>query len=156
MRLWLFRQSAALPQSVRFLFAGGLAAAVNWLVRFPLSTIMPFPAAVVTAAVIGMAVGFTLYRIFVFPGSPRDVWRQLRDFVLINLVTMVVVAIAAFLIRNLLLPYMQLEVAEAVSHAIGIAIGAVLNYAGHGMITFQNRHSPSAFPPQNSKPAGLG
>ena len=41
----LLARARALPQSVRFLFAGGFAAGVNWLVRFPLSLILPFEAA---------------------------------------------------------------------------------------------------------------
>ena len=43
--------SNALPlrvpaESLRFLLAGGLATLVNWLIRFPLSLILPFDAAV--------------------------------------------------------------------------------------------------------------
>ena len=40
----------ALPQIVRFLLLGGLAAAINWLVRFPMSLALPFPAAVFLAS----------------------------------------------------------------------------------------------------------
>jgi len=34
---------------------------------------------------------------------------------------------------------MQHEVAAALGHAIGIAIGAVANYIGHNNITFRHR-----------------
>ena len=44
----------ALPQIVRFLLLGGLAAAINWLVRFPMSLVLPFPAAVFLAYLVGM------------------------------------------------------------------------------------------------------
>ncbi len=57
-------------QVVRFLFLGGFAAAVNWLIRFPLSLFLPLSAAVAVAYLIGMSVGFTLYRTYVFPVRP--------------------------------------------------------------------------------------
>jgi putative flippase GtrA len=132
-----------LPQPVRFLLAGGTAAGVNWLVRFPLSVVMPFLAAVVLAAAIGMLVGFLTYRAFVFPGSLRPLHLQLRDFIAVNLSTLVVVAIAAMAIRGLLAPFMALPLAEAVAHAAAIAIGAVLNYLAHGSLTFAGRSRPA-------------
>jgi putative flippase GtrA len=132
-------QLGALPQSFRFLLAGGSAAAVNWLVRFPLSAVMPFSVAVIGATLIGMVFGFVTYRTFVFPGSSRRIGQQLRDFVLVNLMSLAVVTVAATLFRDLLQPYLTLQLAEALSHAIGITIGAVLNYIAHSAITFQNR-----------------
>ena len=44
----------------RFLVAGGSAALVNWLVRFPVELVLPFFAALIIAACIGMACGFLL------------------------------------------------------------------------------------------------
>ena len=41
------RRLGDLPQPVRFLLAGGLAALVNWLARFPLSWFLPYGLAVV-------------------------------------------------------------------------------------------------------------
>jgi putative flippase GtrA len=135
----LLSRAQALPQSMRFLLAGGFAAGVNWLVRFPLSAVLSFEAAVAVAAVIGMAIGFTTYRLFVFTGSSRSLGRQLRDFVLINLVTMAAVTLAATLIRDVLLWVMPLFYAEGFGHAVAIAFGAVLNYIAHGAVTFQRK-----------------
>jgi hypothetical protein len=45
----------------RFLIAGGAAALVNWLARFPLELVMPFAAALLGATAIGMTCGFLLY-----------------------------------------------------------------------------------------------
>ena len=125
-----------LPQPVRFLFAGGLAAGINWLARFPLSTVMPFLPAVLGAAVIGMAVGFVLYQMLVFPGSRRPLLARLRNFVFVNaLASAGVVAVAMGLVHLLLLA-MAPGPAEAVAHACGIAAGAVLNFFGHRALTF--------------------
>jgi energy-coupling factor transport system substrate-specific component len=129
-------------ERVRFLVAGGLAALVNWLVRFPLDLVMPFAAAVVLAMVIGMVCGFLLYRAWVFPGSVRPLIVQVRDFVLVNLVGQAVMVLVAIVLRWILLAATLREVvAAAVAHATGIAIGAAANFLGHRHITFRNRAS---------------
>lgn len=71
MILRLCRHAKSLPQSLRFVLAGGVAAAINWLVRFPLSALMAFLPAVLLASAIGMLAGFIAYRTFGFPGSKR-------------------------------------------------------------------------------------
>ena len=127
-----------LPQPVRFLLAGGFAAAVNWLARFPLSMAMPFVPAVLAATVIGMAVGFALYQTLVFPGSRRPLLARLRDFVFVNILAsagVVAVALAAVLVLRLGLVQGP---AEAVAHAAGIAAGAALNFFGHRAVTFRD------------------
>ncbi|MDP3418328.1 GtrA family protein [Falsiroseomonas sp.] len=129
-----------LPQPARFLLAGGGAAAINWLVRFPLSAVMPFLAAVLVAAVIGMLVGFVLYRGFVFPASGRSLLVQARDFFLVNLLTSGLVALLALLFVTLAVRLgMGTMLAEAVAHGGAIGVGALLNYLGHSLVTFGPR-----------------
>ena len=122
----------------RFLVAGGLAALLNWLVRFPLNLAMPYAAAVVLATVIGMVFGFLLYRAWVFPGSQRDTLVQIRDFVLVNLVGIAVTVSIAVALRHALLAIdVEAELAAAFAHAAGIGAGAVANYLGHRDVTFR-------------------
>jgi energy-coupling factor transport system substrate-specific component len=123
----------------RFLLAGGFAAFVNWAVRFPLSLVMPFWAAVAVAMGIGMCVGFVIYRRYVFPGSSRRLWKQVRDFIAVNGVGIVVTLAVAVGLKQLLLPHALFEevVLEALCHAAGIAAGAVANYFGHRDVTFR-------------------
>jgi len=126
-----------IPQPVRFILAGGVAALINWLVRFPLSYVMPFAAAVAAANVIGMVCGFLSYRLFVFPDSTRLVAHQVRDFIAVNLVSMVVVVLVSVLFADYLLPLLGWHwQVEAISHAMGIAAGAVSNYFGHRQFSF--------------------
>ena len=126
----------------RFLLAGGVAALVNWLARFPLDLVMPFEAAVVLAMAIGMVCGFLLYRAWVFPGSDRPLIVQVRDFVLVNLIGQAVMVAMAIVLRWLLLAASLREImAAAVAHGAGIAIGAAANFLGHRHITFRNRAS---------------
>ena len=128
---------AQLPQGARFLLAGGFAAAVNWLVRFPLSWAMPYAAAVVLACAIGMMVGFVAYRHYVFPGCDRAPTRQMRDFIAVNLGAIAVVAGVALALRDGLFPLLGFAIApEAVAHMIGIAAGAAANFIGHRSLTF--------------------
>lgn len=133
-------RAARLPQGVRFLLAGGFAAAVNWLVRFPLALVMPFLPAVIAATAIGMVVGFITYRRFVFPGSTRPLFGQIRDFVGVNLLGMAVTVAVAALVRHGLIAWTgPLPIVDAFAHAFGIAVGAVANFLGHKRVTF--RHS---------------
>jgi len=125
------------PQVLRFLLLGGLAAAVNWGVRFPLSMVMPFPAAVACAYAIGMTVGFTLYRKYVFPGGGRPLAQQATMFVAINSVTAVLVMFVAIaLVAAPPLEPLPLSVREAFAHGFAIALGAACNFFGHKLLTF--------------------
>jgi len=126
-----------MPQTARFLVAGGAAALLNWLVRFPLSLVMPFPAAVTIANIIGMVFGFVAYRHFVFPGSKRLLAHQLRDFIVVNLFSMAVVVAVSVAFADYVLPAIGFHwQIEAISHAIGIGAGAVSNFFGHRQFSF--------------------
>lgn len=127
----------SLPQPLRFLLAGGLAAGLNWTVRFPLSAVMPFLPAVISATIIGMSFGFVTYRLLVFPGSSSPLVRQIRDFVTVNLSSLLLVAAVAALFRSLLMLVSASDVVEPTAHAAGIAVGAVFNYFGHHVMTFR-------------------
>ena len=133
-----------LPRPVRFLLAGGLAALVSWLSRFALSWLMPYGLAVLGASCISMAFGFALYRAWVFRDFGRGGLRQVPDFVLVNGVTTILVALVALAGRALLIRLgAPCGPAEAVAHAAGIAAGAVGNYFGHAAITFRTRRPRS-------------
>ena len=89
-----------IPQGLRFVVAGGFATAVSWLVRFPLSTFLPFAAAVAVAQMIGMVVGFFSYQRFVYAGTDRHLAHQVRDFILVNLVTSIIVTAVAVVLER--------------------------------------------------------
>ena len=128
----------SLSQVTRFLLLGGLAAAVNWLVRFPLSAIMPFEVAVLVAYAIGMSVGFTLYRTYVFPGSDRNLVEQSTMFLAVNLAgAVVVMAIAATLLAIMHSIALPQPVKEGLAHGFAIGVGAVVNFLGHKLLTFR-------------------
>ena len=132
----LARRALDRPQA-RFLVAGGIAALVNWLARFPVELVLPYFAALLVATGIGMTCGFLLYRAWVFPGSTRPLGRQIRDFILVNLTGQATMLAVAALARQLLISIdVGTLVAGASAHALGIAVGAVVNYLGHRHVTF--------------------
>ncbi|MBO0740304.1 MAG: GtrA family protein [Hyphomicrobiaceae bacterium] len=124
------------PQG-RFLIAGGIAALVNWLVRFPIELAMPYFAALLLATSIGMSCGFLLYRGWVFPGSTRSLAGQIRDFILVNLTGQATMLGIATIARQLLLVVgIGPVIAGATAHALGIGAAAIVNYLGHRHVTF--------------------
>lgn len=129
-----------LPQIVRFLVLGGLAAAINWIVRFPLSLFMPFPAAVFFAYLIGMSAGFSLYRAFVFPNSTVPVTQQIALFLGVNAAgAVIVLAVSIALLQHVMPAIGWTLLPEAVAHGLGIGIGAVANFVGHKYLSFRIR-----------------
>lgn len=124
-------------QVFRFLLLGGFAAAVNWVVRFPLSLFLPFEWAVFFAYLIGMSVGFVLYRSYVFPGSTRSTREQVFYFLVVNAAGAVIVTgLAALLVAGLEPFSWPLFIKEGLGHGIAIGAGAVFNFFGHRIVTF--------------------
>jgi energy-coupling factor transport system substrate-specific component len=124
---------------VRFLIAGGSAALLNWLVRFPLDLILPFWAAVAAALVVGMTYGFIIYRAWAFRAkTTRPLMVEIRDFLAVNAAGATVTLLLASATQFILTGFpIDSALADAAAHASGIAAGAVVNYAGHKHLTFR-------------------
>ncbi|MFD6316797.1 GtrA family protein [Methylorubrum populi] len=138
---------------VRFLIAGGSATAINWLIRIPLSLVLPFEAALLAAYGLSMVASFWLYRAFVFRGASRGSLRgQVGLFLAVNAAGAgVVLAVSLVVLDGLtvLLPELRPSFAEALAHGAGIAVGAVANYCGHRLLTFGSAPRPSPQVPQS-------
>lgn len=127
-----------MTQVVRFLLLGGTAAAINWIVRFPLSLAMPFPAAVFFSYLIGMMAGFTLYRSYVFPDSPLPLGMQISLFLAVNAIGAAIVLSVSLVLLDIVFPaFASVPFAEALAHGTGIAVGAAVNFVGHKYLTFR-------------------
>jgi len=132
-------------QVFRFLLLGGLAAAINWLVRFPLSLFLPFSWAILVAYMIGMTAGFTLYRAYVFPGSDRPIGRQIVIFLLVNAFGAAIVwSVAIALVEKVFPELGYTFMPEATGHGIAIGVGAAANFLGHKFVTFKIDSKPQA------------
>ena len=129
----------SLSQPVRFVLAGGLAAAINWLARIMLSAILPFEASVLVAYAIGMLAGFVLYRTIVFAAAEGSLLSQIARFLAVNAagaLVVLLVTLGARLALGHAVSQGDPAMLEAIAHALGIAAGAFANYAGHRQITF--------------------
>ena len=138
------RVPAGIP---RFLLAGGSLSATSWLTRFPLSTVMPFWLAVGVSYAVGMALGFELYRRWVFPGSTLPVGSQILRFIGVNLAGMTTVIGGAAALVVMLRPTMlPPAVSEGLAHGTAIIAGAIVNYLGHRAISFARERIGAPFP----------
>lgn len=134
-----YETSPEFRQVVRFLFAGGFAAFVNWVLRIGFSVFMPFWLAVLLAYFIGMSIGYTLYKHFVFVNAekPESAKRQIFVFLGVNFFSAFVVLALSVGLSEMLVRLLPLMIAEAMAHGGAIAVGAVTNYLGHKVITFR-------------------
>lgn len=119
-----------------FLATGGLAAAINLVTRFLLSTVLLYEIAVALAYLVGMAVAFLLFRRFVFKGGEN--WAaELRRFILVNVFAFVLVWVVSVGLGRFLFPLIGFRRhAMDVAHLIGVLCPAVSSYIGHQRYTF--------------------
>ena len=126
------------PQFVRFLFAGGIAAAANYGSRFLFSEWMPYGAAIVLAYLVGMLVAFVLMRGHVFEARGGALGPQILKFAAVNLLAVVqTLLISLFLARWLFPLWGVVAHAEALAHLVGVLVPVVTSYFGHRLLTFK-------------------
>ena len=124
-------------QFALFLFVGGTAALMNWLSRMAFSLLFSFSEAVVFAYMIGMAVAFTLNRMFVFHRSERPVAKQARDFVVINLCFMPVVLIVSVALEKLLRSFGIEAYSQVIAHGFSVSLPAILSFLLYKFVAFR-------------------
>ncbi len=125
-------------QFLIFLSMGGAAAAVNWLSRIALSTVLAFGPAVVIAHLIGMVVAFLGMRAFAFRVSGPGAGQEFGRFFLVNLVSIAQTwAVSELLLLLLAGPVGNRAVAEAAAHGIGISSTVITSYWLHRRFTFR-------------------
>ncbi len=123
---------------LRFLIAGGIAAALNWSARFVCSFFMPFELAVVAAFTVGLVSGFTLMRYWVFGAEADPVGRQFVTYVAVNLFALVQTVVVSSVLARWLLPWAGVERhAHGIAHAAGIVVPAITSFFGHKKATFR-------------------
>jgi putative flippase GtrA len=127
-----------LPVPLRFLLAGGVAAALNFGSRILLSLILPYPVAVTLAYFFGMAAAFALNRRYVFTGSTNPLHQQALWFVTVNLVALLQTLAVSVLLADFILPRAGLTWhADEIAHAVGIVTPILTSYLGHRRFTFR-------------------
>lgn len=121
-----------------FLIAGGIAAGANYASRFGFSLWFSYPTAIVLAYLVGMAVAFALMRQYVFEGRGKAWGPQILRFVGVNVLAVLQTLLVSLLLARWLLPAAGIvEHAEAIAHAVGVAVPVLTSYLGHRHATFR-------------------
>jgi putative flippase GtrA len=129
---------ALTPQFVRFLIAGGIAAAVNFGSRFLYSYVLAYEYAVSVAYITGMVVAFVLMRGHVFNVVQGNTGKQLFRFVSVNLLALAQTLLISLVLARWLLPMIGIErYAETIAHLCGVLVPVVTSYYGHKWFTFR-------------------
>lgn len=125
-------------QFLRYLAAGGVAAAANYFSRFAFSVWFSFETAVVLAFFVGLTTGFVLMRQFVFGGAGKPVAPQAAKYVMVNLIALLLTVGVSSLLARWLLPALGVDrQVEAIAHAFGVAVPVLTSYFGHRVATFR-------------------
>lgn len=127
-----------MPEFLRFLLAGGVAALANMASRLLFSIVMPFEAAVALAYLVGMGTAFLLMRSFVFGASERGPGAELGRFALVNLVAFCTVWVVSVSLARIVFPAIGFTWhAETIAHVVGVLSPVVVSFWGHKAFTFR-------------------
>lgn len=127
---------AGIIEFARFLGVGGIAAAANLVSRYLLNFVMPFEVAVVLAYMVGMVVGFLLFRKMLFGGGAVDV-RLVVRFIWVNLFGATLAwAISSIMARHALPLLGWTWHPFEIAHLCGVAAPAITSYFLHKHYTF--------------------
>ena len=125
-------------QFLRFVVAGGIAAAANYGSRFLFSTWLPYPAAITCAYLVGMAVAFALMRQHVFAASGQPLLPQVVKFSVVNLLALLQTLVVSLVLARWVFPAMGVqEHVEAIAHLVGVAVPVFTSFIGHRQLTFR-------------------
>ena len=125
-------------QFIKFLFAGGIAAATNFGSRIVLSIWIPYIPAIISAYCIGMITAFALNRAFVFAQPTNRLHHQIGWFAIVNLAAVAQTIAISVALASYLLPALGLiNHAETIAHGVGVIFPVITSYLGHKHLTFR-------------------
>lgn len=123
---------------VKFIVAGGIAAALNFGSRIILSQWLSYTTSIVLAYLIGMATAFILNRLFVFRTTTTALQKQIGWFVLVNVAAVLQTLAISVILARWVLPGIGVEWHnETLAHAVGVAVPVITSYIGHKYLTFR-------------------
>jgi putative flippase GtrA len=130
--------SHSLPQFVRFIVAGGIAACVNIGIRIPFGWIMPYSVSIVAAYLVGMTTAFLLARLFVFDATHHSTTSEYLRFTVVNLISLAQVWLISIGLDKMLFPWLGMTWhSPTVAHIIGVASPVLTSYYGHKWFSFR-------------------
>jgi putative flippase GtrA len=124
-------------QFLAFLMTSGISVVVNLVLRYLLSMIVPFEAAVAIAYLFSTTVAFLLARVMVFR---RDgAWKsQLGRFILVNILGFLQVLLVSTTLLRLIFPAVGFDwQAPVIAHFTGLASLMLTSYEAHRRFSFR-------------------
>jgi putative flippase GtrA len=123
---------------VRFLYAGGIAAIINFLSRIIFNLWFDFSVSLYLAYILGMVTAFFLKKQFVFAKSRQPLSHSIGFFILVNLVAFLQTLAVAMAFLHYVLPYLGIvKMTHEIAHAIGIMAPIITSYIGHKRLSFR-------------------
>jgi putative flippase GtrA len=123
---------------VRFLFAGGIAAIINFLSRIIFSIWLDFSVSLYLAYIAGMVAAFFLKKQFVFAKGRQPIFHSIGFFILVNLVAFLQTYAVTMAFLHYVLPYFGvIKMTHEISHAVGILAPVITSYIGHKRLSFR-------------------
>jgi putative flippase GtrA len=129
-------KSASL-EFLRFLAAGGVAAAVNIASRWAFDHVMGYSAAIVLGYLCGMFTAFVLMKFLVFGASRLSTGSEAIRFAIVNLAAVVQVWGISVLLAEWAFPALGwIQHRYDIAHVIGVAVPVFTSYLGHKWFSF--------------------
>jgi putative flippase GtrA len=126
------------PQFLRFLVAGGIAAAVNVGSRVVYDRWTSYSVAIVLAYVTGMITAFLIARAFVFPGGKNSTARSATFFVIVNALAVLQTWSISLVLAGYVLPGIGVRrFVPEIAHMVGVAVPVFTSYVGHKQWSFR-------------------
>lgn len=123
---------------IRFLFLGGLAAAVNFFSRIALGHFMSYLESMIVSYLLGFGVAYFLFRHYAFPSTQNNYKRELFYFVMVNILGIIQTCLISIALFDYGLNFITSTLLrEEVAHLIGIGVPAISSYFGHKYLTFK-------------------
>ena len=129
-------------QFTRFIVAGGIAAAANFLSRIALSTVLTYSVAIVVAYAVGMATAYLLMKYFVFEAGRWSVAGEVAMFCAVNALALAQTLLVSLVLAYALLPWLGItRYREEIAHFVGVCVPIFTSFIGHKYGTFR-AHTP--------------
>ncbi|WP_410209781.1 GtrA family protein [Aquirhabdus sp.] len=126
------------PRFLKFLLAGGVAAAANYGSRFIFNIWVSYEQAIVLAYLVGMVVAFILMRRHVFYRQSHHLGPQIFKFIIVNILAVSQTLLISIALVRWVFPAISMTYApEAAAHLIGVLVPAMTSYFGHRFFTFR-------------------
>ncbi len=133
---------------ITFVFAGGLAAAVNFLAGIFFRQYFNYTISVALAFPCGLSTAYLLNRLFVFGRGDNSQSVEVFYFVIVNLFALIITYSVSLFLYEYFFPLIKFDLYRAeLSHLAGIAAPVFTSFVGHKYLTFwraQPRHNGSS------------